>query len=216
MRIGGIPESDSFTLAGGRVAVRTLLTLPIILVAALGFAVGIAEAHGGGPGLGYDPCIRQAGVDDFIHLAVYQPDFNPFAEYCGALPQAGRTLLVFDLIGAELPDAPVSLEVLQEGGRFRLSVPARRYRSGVAGLRADLPPGKYDVLVSIEGPNGRHRITFTLAVGAWWERLVVPLLIVLLISAATAGYCVFQIRGTASERSGSVVLYPVEPRRSRV
>lgn len=105
MSIGGTPGSDSFAAAGVRLAVRTMLMLSMILIAAPYFAVDIAQAHGGGPGLGYDPCMRQAGTDDFIHLAVYQPEFNPFAEYCGALPEAGRTMLVFDLMGAELPDA---------------------------------------------------------------------------------------------------------------
>src|SRR6516225_9386635 len=138
MSIGGTVRGDWFFVAGIHAAVRTMLVLLIIWISALGFAAGIAEAHGGGPGLTYDPCMRQAGVDDFIHMAVYQPEFNPFAEYCGALPQAGRTLLVFDLIGAELPDAQVSLDVLDQGGRRQLSVPPRRYSSGVASLQADL------------------------------------------------------------------------------
>jgi hypothetical protein len=209
MSIDGTSVSDSIILAGARAAVRTMLMLPIILIPALYFAVGIAEAHGGGPGLGYDLCMRQSGADDFIHLAVYQPEFNPFAEYCGALPQAGRTLLVFDLIGAELPDARVSLDVVQEGGRLQVSVPPRRYRSGVADLPADLPAGIYTVLVSIEQPDGRHRLTFPLVVGAWWDRLIVPLVIVLLIGLVTAGYCVFQIRGGATGRGSSLMKNPV-------
>jgi len=174
-----------------------------LLVIVLCFAVSVAEAHGGGPGLTYDPCIQQTGADDFIHLAVYQPQFNPFAEYCEALPQAGRTLLVFDLMGTELPDAPVSLAVLEQGGRFRLSVPARRYRSGVANLRAVLPPGKYTVVVSIEEPGTPRRLAFPLAVGAWWGQLLMPLLIVLLIGLATAGYCIFQVRSMAAEHRNS-------------
>lgn len=213
MSIGGTLRSDSFAAAGARAAIRTMLMLAMILIPALDFAAGIAEAHGGGPGLGYDPCMRQSGADDFIHLAVYQPQFNPFAEYCGALPEAGRTLLVFDLIGAELPDAQISLDVVQEGGRLQLSVPPRRYRAGVANLPADLPAGTYNVLVSIEQPDGRHRLAFPLVVGAWWDRLIVPLVIVLLIGLVTAGYCLFQIRSGASERSSSLMKNPVELRR---
>ncbi len=213
MSIGGAPRSNSFFGAGARVAVRTMLTLPITLLTAFYFVASIAEAHGGGPGLGYDPCMQRAGTNDFIHLAAYQPEFNPFAEYCGVLPQAGRTLLVFDLIGAALADARVSLDVLQADGRFQLSVPPRRFRSGVADLPADLPAGTYTVLVNIEEPDGRHRLTFPLVVGAWWDRLLVPVVIVLLIGLVTAGYCVFQIRGIASERSSSLVKIPAERRR---
>jgi len=213
MSVGGRPANNSLVVAGVRVAARSMLMLPIALSVAFYFALGIAEAHGGGPGLGYDPCIEQAGADDSIHLAVYQPEFNPFAEYCGALPEAGRTLLVFDLIGADLPDARVSLDVFEEGGRFHLSVPARRYHSGVADLRADLPPGRYTVLVGIDQPGGRYRLAFPLAVGAWWERLEVPLVIVLLIGGVSAGYCVFQIRAIASEYSNSPTKNPIELRR---
>jgi hypothetical protein len=179
------------------VAARETLAVPSTLIVFLCFAVGTAAAHGGGPGLGYDPCMLQVGADDFIHLAVYQPELNPFAEYCGALPVGGRALLVFDLMGAELPDARVSLNVLEEGGRFQLSVPPRRYRSGVANMRADLPPGKYTVLVSIDEPGGAHRLTFPLAVGAWWDRLAVPLVAVLLIILGTAVYCAHQMRTAA-------------------
>jgi len=214
MSIGGTLRSDSYAVTGARVVVvRTMLMLPIILITALYFAAGTAEAHGGGPGLGYDPCMRQSGAGDLIHMAVYQPEFNPFAEYCGALPQAGRTLLVFDLIGAELPDAQVSLDVVQEGGRLQVSVPPRHYRSGVADLPADLPAGTYTVLVSIEQPDGHHRLTFPLVVGAWWDRLIVPLMIALLIGLVTAGYCLFQIRSGASERGASPMKNLVELRR---
>jgi hypothetical protein len=185
------------------VTARATFAQAALLGIVLCFAAGVAEAHGGGPGLTYDPCIQQTGADDFIHLAVYQPQFNPFAEYCEALPQAGRTLLVFDLMGTELPDAPVSLAVLEQGGRFQLSVPAQRYRSGVANLRADLPPGKYTVVVSIEEPTGPRRLAFPLAVGAWWGQLLMPLLLVLLIGLVTAAYCIFQVRGIASEHRNS-------------
>ncbi|MBV8454281.1 MAG: hypothetical protein JOZ29_18705 [Deltaproteobacteria bacterium] len=215
MSIGRTFRGDSCAVASAHVAVRTMLLLSIILIVAFYFDGGIAQAHGGGPGLGYDPCMQQSGADEFIHLAVYQPEFNPFAEYCGALPQAGRTLLVFDLIGAELSDAQVSLDVLQEGGRLQMSVPPQRYRSGVANLPADLPAGTYTVLVSIEQPDGHHRLRFPLVVGAWRDQLIAPIVIVLLIGLATAGYCLFQIRDGASGRGSSPMKNPVELRQRR-
>ena len=213
MSVGGRSTNNSWVVAGVRLAARSMLMLPIALSVASYFALSIAEAHGGGPGLGYDPCMEQAGADDSIHLAVYQPEFNPFAEYCGALPEAGRTLLVFDLIGADLPDARVSLDVFEEGGRFHLSVPARRYRSGVADLRADLPPGRYTVLVGIDQPEGRHRLHVSACGRGVVGTADVPLVIVLLIGVVTAGYCVFQIRGIASEHGSSLMRNPVELRR---
>lgn len=197
MSIGETPGTYSSMMASVRKAARALLALGLLLSTALCFAVDNAEAHGGGPGLGYDPCTRQDGTDAFVHLAVYQPEFNPFAEYCGAVPKAGRTVLVFDLIGVELPDDRVSLQLLQEDGRFQLFVAARRYHTGVADLPADLPAGTYTALVGIEEPDGHHNVAFPLAVGAWWDRLIVPLVIVFLIGTVTTGYCVLQIRGIA-------------------
>lgn len=164
-----------------------------------------AEGHGGGPGLAYDPCVQQASADDFIHLAVYQPEFNPFAEFCDSLPQGGRTILVFDLMGTYLPEASVSLRVLDKAGRSQLFVPAQRYRAGIASLSMDLPRGKYTVLVSVIGRDGGRHLAFPLAVGAWWDRLIMPLLIIVLIGIVTTAYCIFQIRGLASKRSDSAI-----------
>jgi hypothetical protein len=162
-----------------------------------------AEGHGGGPGLAYDPCVQHAGADDFIHLAVYQPQFNPFAEFCDSLPQEGRTILVFDLMGTDLPEASLSLQVFDQAGRSQLFVPAQLYRAGIASLSMDLPRGKYTVLVSVVERDGSRRLAFPLAVGAWWDRLIMPLLIVVLIGIVTTAYCVLQIRGLGAERNDS-------------
>src|SRR5258708_22718152 len=83
----------------------------------------LASAHGGGPGLDYDPCARYASLDNLVHFSAYQPQFNRFAEYCGSLPRGGKTLLVFDLLGADLVNATVAIEVVQEGGARRVAIP---------------------------------------------------------------------------------------------
>jgi hypothetical protein len=211
MNISETSEGDSLIIACGR-ALFTAAACSLVLC----LAVGVAEAHGGGPGLDYDPCLRQTGADDFIHMAVYQPEFNPFAEYCAALPKAGHTLLVFDLIGADLPGASVALDVSDKRGQLRLSVPPQRYRSGIADLQADLPAGRYTVLVSIDELDGRHRLSFPLTVGARWSRLAVPVSIALLLVLVTTGYCVFQVRTMASERGNALKKNPIELRRARL
>jgi hypothetical protein len=188
-----------------------MLILPFISVAALHLTLGNAAAHGGGPGLGYDPCTQRLGGDDFIHLAAYQPGFNPFAEYCGRLPVAGDTLLVVDLVGAELPDSKISLHLSGEDTRFHLALPARRYGSGVASVHANLPPGKYELLVNIEELNDSHHLTFPLVVGAWWQRLIAPGVFVLLIGVLTAGYCRFQL-GSSPKRARLIVTHELRSR----
>lgn len=211
MTLGSKAENRSFSVAATRITAALLPAFSIVFSC----SIGVARAHGGGPGLTYDPCVQRAGSDDFIHLAVYQPAFNPFAEYCEAVPKAGSTLLVFDLMGTELPNVPVSLDLVENGARSHLSVPPRRYRSGVVDLRADLSAGRYTVLVNVDQPEGRRRLAFPLAVGPRWGALVVPLAIILLIAVVTAGYCAFQFRCLASERDNLPVENRIELRRVR-
>jgi hypothetical protein len=204
-------ENRSFSLVVARIAVAAVAAFSIVFSCGL----GVAEAHGGGPGLTYDPCVQGAGSDDFVHLAVYQPRFNPFAEYCEAVPKAGSTLLVFDLMGSELPNLPVSLDVVDMGARSQLSVPPRRYRSGVVDVRADLPPGRYTVLVNVDEPEGRRGVAFPLTVGARWNGLGLPIAIILVIAVVTAAYCAFQFRFIAPERGNLSVKDRIELRRVR-
>jgi len=199
MSIAVRPGGCSLVTAWARTSFAPLAALYIVFC----LIPATAEGHGGGPGLGYDPCVQQTSADDFIHLAVYQPQFNPFVEFCDSLPQGGHTILVFDLMGTHLPEASVSLEVLGKAGRSQLFVPAQRYRAGIASLSMDLPQGKYTVLVSVAGTDGYRRLAFSLAVGAWWNRLIMPLLMILLIGIVTTAYCVFQIKGLAFKRSDS-------------
>src|SRR5439155_23991515 len=154
MRLGPDPEGRPFCTAAARVTLAVAAAFSVVVCC----TAGVAGAHGGGPGLTYDPCMQRTGGDEFIHMAAYQPEFNPFAEYCEALPKAGSTLLVFDLMGSGLPDTPVSLEIVEKGARFQRFVPPRRYRSGVIDFRVDLEPGKYRMLVNVDGPDGRRRL----------------------------------------------------------
>jgi hypothetical protein len=146
--------------------------------------------------------MRVAGPDNFVHFTAYQTQFNPFAEYCGALPRSGRTLLVFDLLGVGLPDHPISIELVQDNGVARLSVPARPYHSGIINLVADLAPGRYTAYVSVGDP-GFHRLAFPLSVGTWWNALVGPVIVGLLVLIFTSAYCRYQMRLLADERCRS-------------
>jgi hypothetical protein len=186
------------------------LVLATVMGIVFGFSATIAHAHGGGPGLTYDPCIQHTDGDNFIHLAVYQPQFNPFAEYCNPLPRAGRSLLVFDLIGADLPQAPISLTVSSQGRHFLIALPPQSYRSGVADLPVDLPAGEYTVTVGIDELGENHRIGFPLTVGEWWGDFVAPVVMILLIVAIAAGYCVSQTKLIKSERRRSRVTNSIE------
>ena len=58
-----------------------------------------------------DPCRKQIG-DSLLHLTLYQPHFDPDAEYCEEVPRAGRTVVVVDVTAGELRQVPISVEVV--------------------------------------------------------------------------------------------------------
>lgn len=189
---------------------------PLVAAAMLAVVVALpcrVWAHGGGPGLDYDPCAQWAGLNNYVHFSAYQPEFNRFAEYCGSVPQGGRTLLVFDLVGTDLADAPVALDIVREGGAHRLSIPARRYPSGVIDVQTELESGEYSALLTIGSVPAVYRVHFDLAVGAWWHPLIAPLTLAAIILAAAAIYCLFQARTLAAEtlRTAPLVLASTKP-----
>jgi len=77
-----------------------------------------------------DPCRRQIG-DSLLHLTLYQPQFDPVAEYCEETPRAGKTVMVVDVTDGELRQTPIGLEVSETevSGQSRIvqSLPAKIY-----------------------------------------------------------------------------------------
>jgi hypothetical protein len=146
-------------------------------------------AHGG-VGIEKDPCVRRAGPY-LIHFAVYQPQFNPTAEYCAAVPNAGNTILVFDLVDPELRNWPLTIQVVEAVNapepKTVLYIPPQTYPTGVVNAEAHLDlPGKYTAIVTLEGLS--HTIQFPLRV-AMWSPGVVALVGVLVLGSAL-GYVV--------------------------
>src|SRR5262245_21244769 len=105
----------------------------VILATAGWMTTSKAWAHrGGGPN---DPCERRLGAS-LIHLTLYQPQFDPDAEYCNEVPREGKTVMVVDVSAGELRQVPMSLEVVAAGdsgqSRTILSVPPKVYGQGGA------------------------------------------------------------------------------------
>jgi hypothetical protein len=161
-------------------AVSRKVTLFIGLLFSLVFA-GSAWAHGGGPGLDYDPCAQRVGVD-YVHMAAYQPELNWFQEYCGTIPAGGRTLFVFDLIGSEMRHVPVSVKLLERGGTTLASIPSAEHVSGVINFSVSLQPGhSYQAIVTVGEAATSHTLTFPVSVNAWWNAYELPVLLVVAI-----------------------------------
>lgn len=149
----------------------------------------IAWAHGGGPGLNYDPCARSVG-QYYVHMAAYQPDINRFQEYCGSIPAGGKTLLVFDLVGAAMRQIPVGIEIMERGssaGNHKvLSVPTAEHPSGVIDVTIPLEPGhSYVALVTVGESPASATVVFPIQVSRWWSDLEIPAL--LAIAGLAAG-----------------------------
>lgn len=163
-------------------------------IAALVFAFAalpaIAWAHRfGGPD---DPCERKIGPS-LIHITLYQPQFDPDAEYCESVPRAGNTVLIVDMLGDQLRKVPMGVEVLavdaSQPARTILSLPPRVYRRGVADAQLTLTgDSPYLVRIHLEatGEVKAQVLSFPIRVGSWYRAFIVPSLIVLGVLALMA------------------------------
>jgi len=172
---------------------RTSKRAKLLFVAMLAMAGWLLSAtawahRGGGPN---DPCERRLGAS-LVHLTLYQPNFDPDAEYCNEVPREGKTVMVVDIEGDRLRQAPISLEVMasdDSGPRKILSVPPKIYRRGVADAEVTLDSGSDYVarVVLLDDPSQTAiPLTFPIRVGAWYRPIILPALIVLAVLALTA------------------------------
>jgi hypothetical protein len=161
--------------------------LALVCVLAFGLSTGVAWAHGGGPGLSYDPCAKPVG-QYYVHMSAYQPDANPFAEYCGSVPGGGKTLLVFDLIGAAMHQIPVGVEIRDAdentGSHNMLRLPAAEHPSGVIDVDLTLRRGHtYIATVTVGESPASSTIVFPIQVSSWWNGLEIPALLAIVVIA---------------------------------
>jgi hypothetical protein len=151
------------------------------------FSLSPVWAHGG-VGIEKDPCVRRAGPY-LIHFAVYQPQLHPAEEYCAAVPNAGNTILVFDLVDPELRSRPLTIQVVEAVSepepKTVLYIPPQTYPTGVVNAEANLDlPGQYAAIVTLEGPA--HTIQFPLRVAMWSPGFIA--LVGLLFLGSALGY----------------------------
>jgi protein SCO1 len=154
------------------------------------FVPAIVWAHRfGGPN---DPCERKIG-GSLIHITLYQPQFDPDGEYCEAVPRAGNTVLVVDVLGDQLRRVPMGVEVVAlssaQPPRTILSMPPQVYRRGVADAQMMLTgDNPYVVRIHLEGADGvkAQVLSFPIRVGSWYRALIVPSLMVLGVLALMA------------------------------
>ena len=176
-----------------RSAPRRILIIPegrqrhpsvlLIVVAVIGWlTTGTASAHRDrGPN---DPCRRQIG-NSLLHLTLYQPQFDPVAEYCEEVPRAGKTIMAVDFAAGDLRRTPVGLEVIEtrrSGDSLTvLSLPAETYELGVVDTEATLDEGHdYRVRVSVgtKGQAASDVLIFPIRVTAWYRAMLMPALFV--------------------------------------
>lgn len=139
-----------------------------------------------------DPCRRQLGAS-VLHLTLYQPQFDPVAEYCDEVPRAGKTIVVVDVSPGELRQVPLSLEVLASSDsgtpRVVLSVPPTVYRRGVVDAEVTLHAGSdyvARVIVEQRPTSTPQSLVFPIRVAAWYRALLTPALLVVSLLALTA------------------------------
>src|SRR5438309_8900452 len=133
----------------------------------------------GGPN---DPCERKLGAS-LIHITLYQPQFDPDAEYCDEIPRGGNTVFVLDTMGDDLRQMPIGVRIFaldsSESRQLVLAIPPAIYRRGVVDAQVNLAGGRrYVAQVSIarQSASGPLEYAFPIRVRAWYRALVMPLL----------------------------------------
>ena len=119
-----------------------------------------ALAQHGGHELEKNFCILQVGPYG-MHLTGYQPDNSHNTEFCGDVPETGRTVLVLDYIEGELRSLPVEVRVIRDTGSEQdlqaitvLHLPAKVYPAGTVNFEYNFDkPGKFVGLVTVGGPK---------------------------------------------------------------
>ena len=171
-----------------------------ILVGSLHAGVAYAHRFGGMN----DPCERKLG-SSLIHITLYQPQFNPDAEYCDQIPRAGNTVLVVDVLGDDLRKEAIGLQVLairdSQPHQVILSIPPKVYRRGVADAQVVLDDGaSYLTQVTIGAGAAQQILSFKIRVSEWYQPFIVPGLVVLgLIGLITISMLRYYLASSNSE-----------------
>jgi len=156
-----------------------------------------------------DPCRKQIGAS-LLHLTLYQPHFDPDAEYCEEIPRAGKTVVVVDVTEGELRQVPISVEVvaINAAGESRtvLSLPPQLYARGVADSEMVFEEGNdYVARVGVDLGTGKEPqlLSFPIQVTAWYMAMVKPALMVVGV-LAFIGISFMRYQITARQQECSV------------
>jgi len=131
-----------------------------------------------------DPCRKQIG-DSLLHITLYQPHFDPDAEYCEEVPRGGRTVVVIDVTAGELRQVPISVEMIaqNESGQSRsvLSLPNKILDRGMVDSEVVLEEGNnYVAEVEVDLGAGKElqKFSFPIKVAPWYISMVKPALMI--------------------------------------
>lgn|GEM_PF-2988855 len=174
---------------GGRIRPRRPGLVALIFLAVSAVSSPAFSHKFGGPN---DPCERRLGAS-MLHITLFQPQFDPDAEYCDEVPRAGNTVFVLDTIGDDLRRVPIGVTVdaiASDGSRRTvLEVPPAVYRRGVVDTQLELADGmRYEARVSIGQSEGQKatEYSFPIRVRAWYRAFVMPLMLILGVAALVA------------------------------
>jgi len=157
-----------------------------------------------------DPCRKQIG-DSLLHMTLYQPHFDPDAEYCEELPRAGRTVVVVDVTAGELRQVPISVELvandLSGQSRSVLSLPPKILERGVTDAEVVFDEGNSyiaQVVVDLGAGKEVQKFSFPILIAPWYTAMVRPALLVLGLSIVTV-VSVIRYRISARQQETSPV-----------
>jgi len=183
--------------------IKAPLFVCFLVTAAIGCLLqGVASAHRfGGPN---DPCERKI-QNSLIHITLYQPQFDPDAEYCDQIPRAGNTVLVVDVLGDNLRQLPLGVQVIandeSSARRVVFALPPKIYRRGVADAQVMLDSGgAYTTEISLGEGSAQQVFAFRVHVAPWYRPLIIPSLAILaLVSLIAVSAIRYYLKSTQAE-----------------
>ncbi|SEG20456.1 hypothetical protein [Nitrosomonas ureae] len=140
------------------------MTRPIIQVWSLVitffslFYINAVFAHGR-VSLESDICVRNMG-GSMVHLSTYQPQYDPEAEYCTEIPQAGEFFWVLDLVDDALRNMPIIIQLVtgseNDDSKTLISFNSKNHPDGVIKGEFNLNEGDYTMRIIGEGVPPLH------------------------------------------------------------
>ena len=149
--------------------IRAIFTATLLILV---FPTLHAHAHGNGSG-GVDKCSQSVANDFNMHMTSYIPDDYGGREFCYNIPDAGRVIVVFDMLEVHLRHHETDVRIIKDMGpdtdlktNTIFHMPFQKITTGSLYFDHDYEDkGKYVGIISVRDHGETHVTRFPYSVG---------------------------------------------------